>query len=117
MASTTTTLKAAQSYADKVGTDYPGERYRWFFDMLQGRYPDRAVPPVQKPVSTIRIVDDMSVESQLRLFDAAIGMEVDDDFVRVWSKESPNAGMRLLVVHFTHICDLNFHMFRLRDLY
>ena len=59
-----------QSYADRIKNDYPEREYVWFLDVLRGKCPAVAILPGQKPISTIRIVDDMGTTSRSEYFDA-----------------------------------------------
>ena len=108
MTSAPTASAVPQSYADSVGNDYPGKKYEWFLDMLRGRCPDDPVPFSQKRISTIRIVDDTGLTSRSEQFDAPKGTEVSEDFVDALVRPLPCTSLRLIIVHFTRIQDLNF---------
>ena len=105
MASAGTILTAVQSYADKVENEYPGDRYQWFSDMLR---PERDIPSRKKPISTVRVVDDMGTTSRSEFFDAPKGTKVCRNFVDVLSRRQPDTSIRLVIVHFTRVHNLNF---------
>ena len=102
---------ATISYLQKFDHDYPGEKYAWFSEMLHGRCPDRPFryPPA---FSNIRFVDDisedMSFTSDTKLFEATRGREVDEDFIKALTSYAPNTSVRLIILHFSRMYDLNF---------
>ena len=97
-----------QSYADRIKNDYPEREYVWFLDVLRGKCPAVAILPGQKPISTIRIVDDMGTTSRSEYFDAPKDTEVCQDFVDALIRPLPCTGVRLVIVHSSGIKDLNF---------
>lgn len=99
---------AAQSYVNRLESDYPGARYAWFLDMLRGRCPDAPIPLHQKRTSAIRIVDDMGLSSTSEYFDAPKGTEVPKEFIRALVRPLQPTNLRLIIIHFTRIQDLNF---------
>lgn len=101
---------ATQSYADRIQNDYPGEQYSWFLDMLRGRCPDVAIPfsHSHERISTIRIVDDIGTTSRSEHFVAPKGIEVRKGFVDALLRPLPRMSLRVIIVHFSRVQDLNF---------
>ena len=97
-----------QSYADRIKNDYPEREYSWFLDILRGKSPVVAILSGEKRISTIRIVDDMGATSRSEHFDAPKDTEVCQDFVDALIRPLPCTGLRLVIVHFSRIQDLNF---------
>lgn len=107
------TPTTAIPYLQRFDYNYPGEKYAWFSEMLHGHYPDGALPRGgQTTLSNVRFVDDisedMSFTSGTRLFDATKGRELDNDFVKALTWHAPDTSVRLILVHFTRMYDLNF---------
>ncbi len=99
---------AAQSYVNRVESDYPGERYEWFLVMLRGRGQDVPIPLHQEPTTAILIVDDMGSSSRSEEFDAPKGTEVSREFIHALVRPIQPTNLRLIIIHFTRIQDLNF---------
>jgi len=113
MAEIPSTATAAMPYLQQCDRNYPGETYAWFSKMLHGHCPDRALPREgQTTISNVRFVDDISEDMSCTrgttIFDATKGREVDNDFVKTLTWQAPDTSVRLIIVHFTRMYDLNF---------
>ena len=115
MAEIPSTSTTAIPYLQQFDYNYPGEKYAWFSEMLQGHCPDPDPDPPrgrQTTLSNVRFVDDisedMSFTTRMRLFDATKGRELDNDFVKALTWHAPDTSVRLIIVHFTRMYDLNF---------
>lgn len=78
--------------------------------MLRGRCPDVAIPfsHSHERISTIRIVDDIGTTSRSEHFVAPKGTAVCGDFVDALLRPLPRMSLRLIIVHFSRVQDLNF---------
>ena len=101
---------ATLPYAKRVESEYPGEKYSCFVDMLEGRVLEKAVPQFQEPASIVRIVDKLNSisEPKPKIFDAAKGTDVCQNFLDILSEQMVNLEARLVVVNYTRIQNLNF---------